>query len=277
MTSWIFIINHMRYCSRICNMHKFDNCVFYFYANNWFSHSATINLFPKGWDLLSHSLNFPFFLDPGLYSIQVPWFHVIQLVLLSVPSPLTLIISYLQNPSLPSYTYLKENPLDLANILIYFLPFTSKLLKCTICARGFCSLPSCLGHHMTEKLPPIVPVTPKSPDFSAFSKDVEISVIWQHRAQEPLMTLALNELAAACSWHSSFLHPPRSLLSCSQPKSLNTLVTPFKVTRLSSKQIHQNNSTWPLQTSRLCIICICCSDCLKYFSYSSMVDSSMLF
>ena len=66
------IINHISCSSQIGGMHKFYKWVFYFYSKNWLSHSTTINLFPKGWDFLPHSCNFPFFLDPEFYSFQSP-------------------------------------------------------------------------------------------------------------------------------------------------------------------------------------------------------------
>ena len=48
---------------------------------------------------------------------------------------------------------------------------------------GFLPPPPYSGHHKTKIYPPGVPVTPMSPDSSAFFTGAEIPAVWEHMVQ----------------------------------------------------------------------------------------------
>lgn len=244
-------------------MHKFDKCAFYFYANNWSSHSTTINLFRKGRDLLPHSHNFLFSL--GFMHSRIPGPRLLSYSgslhsTFSVPSPLILLISYPQNPSLPSYIHLQESPLDLANILIYFFfPSTGQFLKYTICTSSFYLPPLVWATTWLKKWPP---------------NDQYISHPWVTRLLYILHSCwnisSLATRGSETSHHltvagyqrpalarASSLPSPHFLLSYSQSNTFKEFVAhSFWVLNKYTETTPRD----PLQSSHLCILCICPRD-----------------
>lgn len=187
--------------------------------------------FPSSWALALILSEFPgsTCLSPAVHAIS------------TLSSPITLLFSYPWNPSFPFISTLKKSHLDLANVLIYFLPFTDKF-KCTICTQGFYLLllilaTTWLKHtHQRYQLPPCH----QTPLHS--SQGLKYQQCGKTRFGASLQHLILLN-------SSHLLLPePRSQthgISCClipNPSHSVSLQPCFVVKRLSSKQIHQNHS-----------------------------------
>ena len=113
MTSWILRLLSIT----LATPHRLSACtdlisVFYFYPSNWSSHSTTINLFFRGWDLLPHSHHFPSSWTLALILSKFPGSICLGSAvhnIFTLSFPLTLLVSYPWNPSFPLISTLKKS------------------------------------------------------------------------------------------------------------------------------------------------------------------------